>query len=236
VIDAERVLAVIPARGGSKGVPGKNIRKVGGKPLIAWTIEAAQAARHVDRTILSSDDAAIIREARQFGCEVPFVREARLADDKTPTMEVVLDAIERCPGFAWVVLLQPTSPLRTGRDIDQAIELCIERKAPSCVSVSLARESPYWMYSLGSDGRLNPLLPQRMPTRRQELPAVYALNGAIYLARSDWLQREKRFVAEETVAYEMPLARSLDIDTESDFVQLQSILGDPRDVSLSSTP
>ena len=236
MIDSERVLAVIPARGGSKGVPGKNIRKVGGKPLIAWTIEAAKAAERVDRTILSSDDAAIIRVAQELGCEVPFVREARLADDKTPTMEVVLDAIQRCPGFAWVVLLQPTSPLRTGRDIDQAIDLCIEKKAPSCVSVSLARESPYWMYSLRPDGRLNPLLAQGMPTRRQELPAVYALNGAIYVARSDWLARERKFVAEETVAYEMPLARSLDIDTESDFVQLHSILGDPLDVSLSSTP
>lgn len=236
MIDSERVLAVIPARGGSKGVPGKNIRKVGGKPLIAWTIEAAHAAKRVDRTILSSDDATIIREARAFGCEVPFVREARLADDKTPTMEVVLDALERCPGYAWVVLLQPTSPLRTGSDIDEAIQACIERKAPSCVSVTLARESPYWMYNLGPDGRLNPLLAQRMPTRRQELPAVYALNGAIYVARSDWLRRERKFVGEETVAYEMPAERSLDIDTESDFVQLHSILGDTRDVSLSSTP
>ena len=236
MIEGERVLAVIPARGGSKGVPGKNIRKVGGKPLIAWTIEAAHAARQVDRTIVSSDDAAIIEAARAHGADVPYVREARLADDKTPTMEVVLDALERCPGYAWVVLLQPTSPLRTGGDIDRAIETCIQRKAPSCVSVSLARESPYWMYNLGEDGRLNPLLAQRMPTRRQELPAVYALNGAIYVARADWLARGRKFVGEETVAYEMPHERSLDIDTESDFVQLHSILGDTRDVSLSPTP
>ena len=236
MIEGERVLAVIPARGGSKGVPGKNVRKVGGKPLIAWTIDAAHASQRVDRTIVSSDDAAIISAAKAAGAEIPYVREARLADDKTPTIEVVLDALERCPGYAWAVLLQPTSPLRTGRDIDQAIQACIERKAPSCVSVTLARESPYWMYNLGPDGRLNPLLAERMPTRRQELPPVYALNGAIYVARADWLQRERKFVAEDTVAYEMPAERSLDIDTESDFVQLRSILGDPRDVSLSTTP
>lgn len=236
MIDAQAVLAVIPARGGSKGLPGKNIRQAGGKPLIAWTIEAARGARLVDRVILSSDDAAIIAVAREWGCEAPFVREARLAGDETPTIEVVLDALARLPGYPWVVLLQPTSPLRTAADVDGAIARCAALGAPSCVSVCPARESPYWMYTLAEGSRLAPLLPAGMPTRRQDLPAVYSLNGAVYVARADWLARERKFVTTETVAYEMPAERSLDIDTESDLIQLQALLGDKRDVPLSPTP
>lgn len=240
MIGGERVLAVVPARGGSKGVPRKNVRRAGGKPLIGWTIDAARASRYVDRVILSSDDAEIIAEAKHLGCEVPFVREARLAQDGTPAIEVVLDALERCPGYPWVVLLQPTSPLRTAADIDGAMAACRERGAQSCVSVSEARESPYWMYTKGEGGRLVPLLPNPMPLRRQDLPPVYSLNGAIYFARSDWLAREKRFISPETVAYEMPGEHSLDIDTETDFLQLLFLLGDLKDasrnVSLSPPP
>jgi N-acylneuraminate cytidylyltransferase len=236
MIAGQRVLAVIPARGGSKGVPGKNIRNVAGKPLVAWTIEAARGAKTVDRVILSSDDRAIIEAAERFGCEAPFVRAAHLADDKTPTIEVVLDALERCPGYEWVVLLQPTSPLRTALDIDRALERCVALEAPACVSVCLAQESPYWMYTLQGDSRLAPLMTAPPATRRQELPSVYSLNGAVYVARSEWLAREKRFVTRETVAYEMPVERSLDIDTESDLVQLLTLLGKARDVSLSSSP
>jgi N-acylneuraminate cytidylyltransferase len=230
-----RGLAVIPARGASKGVPGKNIRSVGGKPLVAWTIEAARAARRVDRVILSSDDPAIIDEARRRGCEVPFVRDAALAGDRTPTLDVVLDAIELCPGYDWVLLLQPSSPLRTAADIDGALEECVRRGAPSCVSVCLARESPWWMYTRRPDGRLEPLLPPPPTTRRLDRPPVYALNGAVYFARCDWLARERRFIGPDTVAYEMPAERSIDIDTESDFLQLQAVLDDPRDVPLSPT-
>jgi CMP-N,N'-diacetyllegionaminic acid synthase len=231
MIDGGQVLAVIPARGGSKGVPRKNVRRAGGKPLIGWTIDAARGSRHVDRVILSSDDAEIAAEARRLGCDVPFMREARLAQDGTPAIDVVLDALERLPGYAWVLLLQPTSPLRTAADIDGAVETCRQRGAPSCVSVTAAQESPYWMYTRGADGRLVPLLQAAMPLRRQDLPPVYSLNGAIYLARTDWLAREKKFISPETVAYEMPAERSLDIDTESDFLQLQFLLGDLKDAS-----
>lgn len=236
MIDSGPVLAVIPARGGSKGLPGKNIRPAGGKPLIAWTIEAARGARLVDRVVLSSDDAAIIAVAREWGCEAPFVRDARLAGDETPTIDVVLDALARLPGYPWVVLLQPTSPLRLAADIDGAIRLCAERKAPSCVSVCAVRENPWWMYRLGGDGRLAPLIPGAIPTRRQDLPRVVAPNGAVYVARADWLARERKFITTDTVAYEMPAERSLDIDTEPDLLQLQAILGEKKDVPLSPTP
>jgi len=226
VIDGLRVLAVIPARGGSKGVPGKNIRPAGGKPLIAWTIEAAQSSQFIDRVVLTSDDREIIAVAQTFNCDVPFVRESHLAEDATPTIDVVIDVLHRCPGYEWVVLLQPTSPLRTAQDIDQAIERCIALNAPSCVSVCLAQESPYWMFTLNQDSHMAPLLPNAAVTRRQDLPPVYSLNGAIYVVRSEWLMRERKFITAETVAYEMPVERSLDIDTEADFIQLKFLLGD----------
>ena len=103
MINGDRVLGVIPARGGSKGVPGKNIRCVGGKPLIAWTIEAGQASKIIDRVVLSSDDLEIISVAQKHNCDVPFVREPQLAEDTTPTIDVVLDALNRCPDYEWVV-------------------------------------------------------------------------------------------------------------------------------------
>jgi len=225
VINGKRMLGVIPARGGSKGVPGKNIRLVAGKPLIAWTIEAAQSSKSLDHIILTSDDREIIDVAKKYNCNAPFVRDSHLAIDTTPTVDVVLDALDRCLGYEWVVLLQPTSPLRTAQDIDHAVEQCIALNAPSCVSVCLSQESPYWMFTLNQDQNLAPLLPNAAVTRRQDLPPVYSLNGAIYVAKSEWLRQERTFLTPDTVAYEMPVERSLDIDTETDFLQLKYLLG-----------
>jgi len=226
VIGGKKVIAIIPARGGSKGLPGKNILPVGGKPLLAWTIEAASKARYIDRLILSSDDEAIIAVARQFGCEVPFRRDAQLAADDSPTMAVVFDALDRCPGYDWVVLLQPTSPLRIAEDIDKALERCVALKAPACVSVCEAEQSPYWMYTLQAGDRLSPLLPTGA-TRRQDLPPVYVLNGAAYVADVTWLSVARTFLTPETVAYEMPIDRSLDVDTEADIATFQTYLRPP---------
>jgi N-acylneuraminate cytidylyltransferase len=223
VIGDKKVIAIIPARGGSKGLPGKNIIPVGGKPLLAWTIEAARKARYIDRLVLTSDDEAIMDVARQYGCEVPFKREARLAADDTPSMEVVFDALNHCPGYDWVVLLQPTSPLRIAEDIDMALERCVALKAPACVSVCEAEQSPYWMYTLQPGNRLSPLLPFSA-TRRQDLPPVYVLNGAAYVADTPWLFNSRSFLTSETVAYEMPIERSLDIDTEADISKLKTYL------------
>ena len=176
--------------------------------------------------MLSSDDPDIISVAQKYNCDVPFVREPHLADDITPTIDVVLDALNRCPAYEWVVLLQPTSPLRTSQDIDQAIERCLELNAPSCVSVCLAQESPYWMFTLNQDAHLHALLPNQGVTRRQDLPPFYILNGAIYVANTEWLKCERKFLTSETVSYEMPIDRSIDIDTEFDFLQLTFLLGD----------
>jgi len=224
MIAGGRALGLIPARGGSKGVPGKNIRSVGGKPLIAWTIEAAKASRYLDRVILSSDDEKIMTVARGYGCDVPFKREAKLAADDTPGIDVVLDTLERCPGYEWVVLLQPTSPLRTSLDIDATIQQCVALNAPACVSVCMTEQSPYWMYVIQDEAHLHPILPPTGISRRQDLPPVYVLNGAVYVARTEWLIKERGFITAETVAYKMPNERSIDIDTELDFLQLQAIV------------
>lgn len=216
MIEGKSVLAVIPARGGSKGVPRKNIREVGGKPLIAWTIEEAKKSQYVDRLILSSDDAEIIRIGKEWGCEVPFVRPAALAQDQTPGIEPVLHAVREVPGFDYVVLLQPTSPHRTAEDIDNCLEKCLSLGAPACVSVTLPDKSPYWMYTMGDKDRLCPLLPSELITNRQNLPKVYALNGAIYVAKIPFILDEKNFIHADTAAFIMPKERSLDVDDEID--------------------
>lgn len=216
MIDGRTVLAIIPARGGSKGVPRKNIREIGGQPLIAWTIKAAQESRYIDRLILSSDDSEIISVAHSFGCEAPFVRPAELAQDGTPGIDPVLHALKACPRHDYVVLLQPTSPLRKRCDIDGCIEKTVMCKANACVSVAEAEQNPYWMYRIDVAGHLSPLLEGEAITRRQDLPKAYVVNGAVYVAKCEWLLRNQTFLNSETIAYLMPSERSLDIDTERD--------------------
>lgn len=218
MIDQHRVLAVIPARGGSKGLPGKNIRPVDGKPLLAWTVDAARGSRRVDRLVLSSDDDSIISAARDCGCDVPFRRPPALASDLATSIDVVLHALDQIPGYDVVVLLQPTSPLRSAADIDAACDEMAKMGAPACVSVSPTDQSPYWMYRIDARQALEPIMePPAGVTRRQDLPPVYALNGAIYVAHAGWLRDTRTFVTRDTVAYVMPRERSIDIDTIEDF-------------------
>lgn len=212
-----RILALIPARGDSKGVPGKNIRPLAGRPLIAWTVEAARASRHLDRLVLSSENDDICRIAEAYGCEVPFRRPPELARDDTPGIAPVLHAVEVLSGFDYVVLLQPTSPFRSAADIDAAIARCIDAGVPTLVSVTPASQHPSWMYHMDGDGRLVHFLNEEPIARRQELPRIYALNGAIYVAHVPTLQKEKKLIGPETIGYVMPRARSLDIDTALDF-------------------
>lgn len=218
MIGTRRVLALIPARGGSKGLPGKNILSVAGRPLLAWSVDAARASRCVDRVVLSSDDNAIMAAARACGCDVPFVRPAALASDTATTIDVVMHALDALPGYELIVLLQPTSPQRTANDIDSACERLAASGAPACVSVCLVDQSPYWMYRLGEGQGLVPVIePPPGVTRRQDLPPVYALNGAVYVADAAWLRQTRAFVTRETVAHVMPAERSIDIDTIADF-------------------
>lgn len=221
-----RVLGLIPARGGSKGIPHKNIVPLGDRPLIAWTIEAALGSMYIDNLVLSSDDDTIIEVAGRYGCDAPFKRDAALSGDAATTLDVVLDALDRLPGFEWIVLLQPTSPLRTTADIDGCIDAMVVAEAPAAVSVRPAEEHPYLVFQTDADGRLRHFAapPAGASLRRQDLPLAWALNGAVYVAHADWLRRQRSFLSADTVAYAMPLERSDDIDTPDDLAKVRSII------------
>jgi CMP-N,N'-diacetyllegionaminic acid synthase len=163
MINGKTILGIIPARGGSKGIPRKNLIIFGGKPLMAWTIEAGLQSHYIDRLILSSEDEEIIAVAREWGCEVPFIRPAELSRDDTPGIEPVIHAIKTLKtSYDYIILLQPTSPLRSAEDIDDCINYCIQAKAVSCVSVTVAQPSPYWMYTLDQQKKTATLVAHRI--------------------------------------------------------------------------
>ena len=224
----KKILAVIPARGGSKGIPRKNIKELGGKPLIAWTIECAKKSAYIDRAIVSTEDEEIAEVARKWGGDVPFMRPLELAQDDTPGVMPVIHAVDALPGYDYVVLLQVTSPFRTAEDIDGTIKKCLDADADTCVSVTEAESSPYWMYRLGKEDRLNPLLDTDMGKnyQRQKLPTVYQLNGAVYVSKYEALLREEKFVGQNTLGYIMPQSHSLDIDTIQDFLFADIMAGE----------
>ena len=225
MISGNSVLGVILARGGSKGLPRKNVRDLAGKPLIAWTIEAGHESEYLDQLILSSDDEEIMEVAKEYGCEVPFRRPVELAKDDTLSMDALLHAMDQMPEHDYVVLLQPTSPLRTAEDIDATIERCHRMEAPVCVTVTETDEPPQWMYTLDDEERLEPVLdPDESVTRRQETPVTYVINGAVYVAGAEWLQEMREFLCEGTTAYEMPRQRSIDIDDEFDMIICKALI------------
>ena len=218
------LLALIPARGGSKGIPRKNIRELCGKPLIAWTIEVAQKSKYIDRLVVSTEDEEIAEIARSYGAEVPFLRPAELSRDETPGMDPVLHALEQLPGYDWVLLLQPTSPLRSSKDIDGIIRLCYSEMKPA-VSVCEQPKHPQWMYHISKRGCLQPFVDAPLISRRQELSKVFALNGALYLAQTKWFNRTRNFITDETLGYVMPIERSVDIDNPLDWEWTKFLLG-----------
>jgi N-acylneuraminate cytidylyltransferase len=226
VIDGKKVLAIITARGGSKGLPGKNIIDLAGKPMLAWSIEAARRSRYIDRLVLSSDDEDIIAVAEKFGCEVPFRRPVELATDATATDPVLIHVLDQLgETFDYFILLQPTSPLRTTADIDGAIELCERSDAPACISMCESSKPAEWMYRIAADGRISPVLGEIAATRRQDLPATFVINGAVYVAQVDWYRGNRGFLGPATVAWRMPPERSIDIDTEFDLIVARALLG-----------
>ena len=227
MICQKTILAIIPARGGSRRVAKKNIRPVGGKPLIVWTILEAKKSKYIDRLILSSEDPEIIAVARQWECEAPFVRPAELAQAQTPGVDPVIHALEVLPEkYDYVLLLQPTSPLRLAADIDGCLEKCCRQDSPSCVAVAEFVKSPYWLYTVDASERLRPFFEK--PENQKE-PKSYLMNGALYLAKTEWLQQQRTFLTPETTAYIMPPERSLDVDTEFDLSLCDLILS-PRNI------
>lgn len=215
------ILAVIPARGGSKGVPHKNIHPLAGKPLLAWSIEQAKESKYIDRLILSSDSPRIMRVAKRFGCEVPFTRPAKFAGDHVLGVVPLIHAVETLfEKYDYAVLLQCTSPLRTPEDIDCAIRFCIDRKADSCISVCESKRHPFKMQKIDRRGILRPLEgnSQKGFLPRQKLPKIYQFNGAVYVIRTKTLLEKRTLLTPSTLAYLMPQERSLDIDNYADFL------------------
>jgi len=226
LIDGNRILAIIPARGGSKGIKNKNIAALAGKPLLQWTIEAAKKSKYVDRIVLSSDDPEIQGIAELLGCEVPFTREAHLATDEASTIDVLVDVLERVAGFDVVVLLQPTSPLRTAEDIDSCLNLMMQDGAPSVVSLCEVEDHPALVVKFQNENQITPFLPHpsSQSLRRQDLPGAFRLNGAVYAAKIHWLFRERSFTAQGSVGFVMPKRRSIDIDDRDDLFTAEQLL------------
>ena len=231
-------LGVIAARGGSKGFPGKNLRRLAGLPLIVHTILAAQQSRLLEEFLVTTDDPAIADTAREAGAPVPFLRPPDLATDDIPIWPAVLHATEQWEKTAGrvadaVVLLQPTSPLRTAGDIDGCITRFRDSEADICSSVTATHDSPYFnmVEPVPGDPDLvrpcTPLMTDR--SRRQEAPPVYAVNGAIYVIRRSVLQSlQNQFRVGRYVAYEMPRTRSVDIDGPDDLEFAEWLLSRAR--------
>ncbi len=224
-------IGIIVARGGSKRLPGKNLRPLGGRPLIAWTVAAALAARRLDRVILSTDDDAIAEAARAAGCEVPFMRPPELATDTAASADVLrhaliaADAVDR---HERLVLLQPTSPLRSPEDIDGAIALAQDSKAHSVVGICPAETVPAHLFWHEADGRLSSVIGASFAEiagrRTQECRTGWRLNGALYVARIDWFLAGGRLLDSDSIGYAMPRDRSVDIDDEMGLVEAEAIL------------
>lgn len=212
------LLALIPARGGSKGIPRKNILPFCGKPLLQWSIDAALAANCVDQVVVSTEDPVIAALATQCGAEVPFKRPPELAIDSAPGIGVVLHALEQLPSVSDLLLLQPTSPLRTAADIEAIVSFRSKCKSDAAVSITRSFKHPAWMYNISKGNYLQPLFNSAEPhAQRQQLQPAYVLNGALYLASRDFLIRERGFLRDDTVGFVMHPERSVDIDTSLDW-------------------
>lgn len=221
MIRNKRILAIIPARGGSKGIPRKNLKELNEKPLIAYAIEEALKSKYIDKLIVSTEDKEIAETSKQFGAEVPFLRPMELAADDTPGIEPILHAInwfhEKEYVFDYVMCLQCTSPFRKFEQIDEAIEKLVNEGSDSIVSVCESEVSPFWMKKI-EDGIMKDFLSNiSFYARRQDVPKVYRLNGAIYLAKTEVLYKYNNWYTENTIPYIMDKLSSIDIDDIWDF-------------------
>lgn len=222
MIGNKLVVAIIPARGGSKGIPRKNIRDLNGKPLISYTIEEALKSKYIDRVIVSTEDLEIAKISKSFGAEVPFLRPKELAQDDTPGIEPIIHAInyllnDEKYNFDYVMCLQCTSPLRNSNQIDEAIDEIYKKDADSAVSVCESEVNPYWMKVIKDGKMIDYISDNKFYARRQDLPTVYRLNGAIYIAKVGIILKNKNWYTDNTVPIIMDKISSVDIDDEIDF-------------------
>jgi len=230
-----RVLGLIPARGGSKGVPRKNVRPLGGKPLLAWTVDEALAAPSLARVVLTTDDEEIAAVGRAHGAEVPFLRPAELARDETGSLPVVLHALEWLEQggdrFDAVCLLQPTSPLRRAADIDGAVALLERTGADSVISFTpVGERHPARMKRLDDEGRVHdpPFAEAFEGQRRQELPPLYLREGSLYVTRREVLVDGGSFQGRDCRAWLVPEERAVNIDTPFDLLLAELLIRHAR--------
>lgn len=216
----KKVLAAILARGGSKGIPAKNLVPLAGKPLIAWTVEAALAANCIDDVVVSSDSEEILEVARRSGAE-GISRPKELATDDASSADALAHLIKQLKeadrDYHYVILLQPTSPLRTAKDIDAAFEKMQQSSAQALISVVTPEQSPLKAFKVQESGFLEGVVNNEYPfMARQKLPKSYYANGAIYIVGSDRFLKSRSFLADKTVPFEMDCDKSMDIDTMDD--------------------
>ncbi|NUW26223.1 acylneuraminate cytidylyltransferase family protein [Arcobacter butzleri] len=222
-----KIVSIIPARGGSKGLPGKNIIDLAGKPLIAWTIEASLKSKYITKTIVSSDNNNILEISKKFGVET-IKRPDELALDTTPTepvIEHVLKSLENIEQYDYLILLQPTSPLRDEKDIDSAIKLLIQKKVSALISTKEIDNKILKAFKNNENGYLEGIANNKYPfMRRQDLPKTFMPNGAIYIVSVKDFLKTKRLFTDKTISFEMSEEKSFDIDTKEDLNKCNDIL------------
>lgn len=219
-----KIIAIIPARSGSKGLKDKNIKDLAGKPLLAYTIESAKESEIFDRIIVSTDSKKYAQISRHYGAEVPFLRSNENSSDTSSSWDVVREVLSNLNDkYDIIVLLQPTSPLRTGKHIKEAIDLFFSKNAETVVSVSEAPHPIFWCNTLAKDLSMTNFVASEYQKPRQTLPKSYMLNGAIYICKTKDLANLNLY-SEKSYAYIMPKESSVDIDSELDFIIAQSIL------------
>ena len=224
------VLAIVPARAGSKGLPGKNARILDGKPLIQYSIEAAIQSNYIDDIVVSTDCLECIKVASGLGLEPPFQRPDNLCGDEVPSAEVIKHAInffqEKDKAYDLFVLLEPTSPLRTSSDIDSALKLMLKQDNKSLVSVCLAEDQhPNFMFELDQTGVLKPWSNNTfIPTRRQDVSPAFFLEGSVYISYVKSFLENETFCHEDTAAFIMPKFKSFEIDDIVDFYCVEAVM------------
>jgi len=228
MLDGKRVIAVVPARGGSKSIPGKNIRPLGGKPLLAWSIEVARQVSEIDRVIVSTDDAQIAAVGRAHGAEV-YTRPPHLATDEALVIDALKDLLRTLQAEGetpeWALLLEPTCPLRTAEDVRDCLKLVAQGGYDSVATFKDAELNPHRAWRL-IDGVPEVFIPGAIPwLPRQKLPKAYQLNGAVYVFRTSLLAQEaKSLLVGKLGAVLMPRERSQDIDDAIDFTIVEALL------------
>lgn len=228
----KKILAIVPARGGSKGLPGKNIRPLVGKPLICWSIEQAKASRYIDRIYISTDSQEIADTAQPYlGREIIELRPPELAMDTTPSSAFISYTINKLKNegesFDFIVLLEPTSPLRDVNDIDNSIEMLIDHpQAESLLSVVRAEDAnPSFMVTIADNGLMRPYLANTVSgMRRQDINDVYYFEGTIYISKCSTFLEKNSFLHEKTLPYVVPKWKSFEIDDLTDFIIIEALM------------